>query len=195
MTVGQVASKALATANYIRGMVNCELHNYDEAQTATAIDNSGSVTSLIDGIAQGDTNNTFTGNSLLLKRVQLRGTIAMHASATSTRVRLMVVLDKRPPSSGTPPVVTDILNTAAITSFLNIENQIGRFKVLMDRTYVVNTQFPERPFTFFRKLSLHCKFNDSQELSLNDVLILQISDESTNTPTVAFNSRLRYYDN
>lgn len=196
MTVGQVASKALSIANGLRGIINSELKHYDEALGATAVSSAGSVTSLVSGISQGDTNNTITGNSILMKQFHIIGNLLINASATVSRVRVMLVQDTRP-VGGATPAVTDILNASTVRSFLNIDDQLNRFRVLKNRLFILSqaTTPEEITFTWHVKKTQHIKFNDSQQVILNDLLLLVLSDESTNTPTIAYSTRLRYYDN
>ena len=83
------ASRALSVAYGLKSIINSELKHYDESGTSTPDGASGSIVGILRGMAQGDTNNTFDGNSILCKSVQVRFSTNMNASATSTRVRCM----------------------------------------------------------------------------------------------------------
>lgn len=192
------AYKALTLATKVASIVNSELKHYDEAVSLSPDSSVGSRTSPIRGMAQGDTNNTFDGNSILVKSFFIRGTISIGASATATRVRLALVWDTRPSSVlGTIPAWTDVFSAADVNAMMNIDDQIKRFKVLFDRTYTLSTVMGrlEIPFRIFKKFSRHVKFNDSQVPILNDLILLSFSDEAANTPNIVGYSRLRFYDN
>lgn len=194
--IASVANTAWKMGKIAMSVLNSELKHYDETNAPTPDTATGSVVSIVRGMAQGDTNNTFQGNSILLKSIQCRGSIVKNATATTTRVRYMLVRDSRPQSS--VPAITDILSAASILGNMNIDDQIQRFRVLYDRTYVVSNVAgcpPNITFNYYVKQSHHIKFNDSAVPVLNDYLLLAISDEATNTPTVTTASRLRYYDN
>jgi len=188
------ARKALAIATAVQGIVNSELLHYDETNNITPDNSTGSVVGISRGMSQGDTNNTFKGNSILLKKINLRFSCLMNSSATATRMRFLVLRDTRPLTS--LPAITDVLSGTNVQSFMNIDNQIQRFRVLMDRRIVLTTNYPEKMFIFNRKFRrMHIKFDDNQVPVLNDIVILAVSDEPTNTPTVNIGSRLRFYDN
>lgn len=196
MSYGQMAMKALSIAGRVASIVNSELKHYDETNTVTPDTTTGSVVSIVRGMSQGDTNNTFEGNSFLVKSIFIRGSVVLNASATSSRVRYLLVKDTRPQAA--VPAITDVLSAATIIAPLNIDDQIKRFKVLYDRTFNVSNvsgAMPEITFKGFKKQNSHIKWNDSQVPVLNDYLLVCLSDEVTNTPTVTTISRVRYYDN
>lgn len=194
MTVAEAASRAMSIASSLAGIINSELLHYDESNNNTPNSSTGSVFSLVRGMAQGDTNNTFTGNSILLKKINLKGTVTINASATTSRVRFMVLVDKRPQSA--VPAVTDILSSANVTSFMNIDDQLLRFKVLKSRTFAIDANtLREIPFAYNFDMNRHIKFDDTQTPVSGDLVVLLLSDEATNTPTVNMQSRIRYYDN
>lgn len=189
-----MAVKALNIASGLYGIINSELKHYDETNSLTPDSSSGTITAIVRGMAQGTTNNTFDGNSILLKKIGLNFSMQMHASATSTRLRIMLIKDTRPQSS--LPAITDILSSNTINAFLNIDDQLNRFRVLRDKRVILNTNNPEKVLMVNRAFKrCHVKFTDAQVPVLNDFYVVLLSDESTNTPTVTVTSRLRYYDN
>jgi hypothetical protein len=78
---------------------------------------------------------------------------------------------------------------------MNIDDQLSRFRVLMDRRYTLNTNKPEVLTKLNRTFSRHIKFTDAQVPNLNDIVILAFSDEATNFPAINIQSRIRFYDN
>lgn len=189
-----MAYSAYKLATNLKGIINSELKHYDESTTMNPDNTSGTITAIVRGMAQGDTNNTMDGNSILLKSVNLRFSVIMNASATCTRLRFLLLKDTRPNSA--LPAITDILSSSSIQAFMNIDDQLKRFRVLADKKITVNTQNPEKQFFISRKFKqTHVKFNDAQLPVLNDFYVACISDEPTNTPTINMTSRLRFYDN
>lgn len=197
MTWASAGVKALSIATRLAGIINSELKHYDETNTLTPDSATGTSTSIVRGMAQGLTNNTFDGNSILVKKVSFAVNLLMNASATTTRVRLVVALDTRPSTTlGTLPAWTDVFSANALNSLRNIDDQIKRFWILYDRVHIVNSvSLSEKTFMFTVPFNRHIKFTDAQVPNLNDIVVLAISDEATNTPTLGILSRLRYYDN
>ncbi len=91
-------------------------------------------------IVQGTTESNRIGRKLTVKSIDWRLFIQLPATsvpgATSETVRVLLYLDKQ--CNGTAAVVLDILETADFQSFRNLANT-GRFRVLMDRTYDLNS--------------------------------------------------------
>lgn len=188
------AAWSLATKMY--GMINSELKHFDATPVNTTVGTTATIASLCP-TTQGDADNTFQGNSIMAKSIQINYRIGMSASATSTRVLIAVVLDTRP-VGGSVPAFTDIFANSTTFAFLNIDDQIGRFRVLYRRTHMmsINQTSQEVQRKIYRKLgNLHVKYNDAQGVTLNNLLIVALSDEATNTPMVTVSSRIRYYDN
>lgn len=195
MTVGQVAQKALAMATSLKGIINAELKHYDESNSVTPT-TSGTTFSIVQGLAQGDTNSSINGNSVFVKKIVIRGSAVINASALGTRVRIMVIRDLRP-VAGVVAAPSDVLATPINTnSLLNIISGQNRFKVLMDKLIVLDSSSNgEYFFKHFIEQSFHTKFNSTPNPVLNDIFVLALSSEGTFTPNVNIASRIRYYDN
>ena len=133
---------------------------------------------------------------LNLKRfpVTIGGVLSLNGSATTTRIRCMLVRDTRPNNS--LPAVSDVLSSINVNAFMNIDDQIKRFRVLHDKVIVLDSNnHREYVVKVYKKLNHHLKLNDTQTPVLNDIFWLMVSDEATNTPSVSIQSRIRYYDN
>jgi hypothetical protein len=180
----------------VYGIVNAEQKHYDELNNMNPDSATGASVSIIRGMTQGDTNVSLNGNSILCKQLVFGVSVNMNAVATSTKWRLMAVWDTRPSTTlATIPAWTDVQSASNVNSFMNIDDQLNRFRVIFDRRGTVTTSYPERQFTIYRKCFKHTKFTDAQVPNLNDIIILCFSDEAANTPTISVRSRLRYYDN
>lgn len=195
-TWGQTALRALSVASRVASIVNSELKYYDESNSIVPDNNSSTatnVTSIVRGIAQGDTSQSIDGASVLMKQIVLRWTCIIGASATNTRIRLALVKDTRPVA--TLPIWSDIFG-GDIHSFANVDSQAKRFRIMMDKTFVLRSALQtEKMYKFFKKVNFHVRFNTSQVPVMNDILLCALCDEGTNFPTITINSRLRFYDN
>lgn len=191
----QLAKKAAQGVYYLKGLVNSEMLKYDIATTSASINTTGSVIHLTN-IAQGDTDNARTGNSILARKMLLRMQFYQNAAAVNTTFKVILLMDKQQVSD-TGPAVTDILDAASTLSPLN-SNTVGRFNILgswlfhtsTDRDTVVEK-------TFFKDLRTHIRWNGTtaSDIQKNGVYLMLISDQATNVPTVFYNWRLSYHDN
>lgn len=195
--IQDVAYSALKGVYYLKSLINVEMKKFDiDSSTST----SGNVI-LFNEIGQGDTDQTRSGNSILMRSLSLRGYIKSNASATSTRVRLVIFIDKQQ-ISDTAPAQGDILDgdQNSITANLN-NNTVGRFSILANKVYTIN-QFISGvavtvPFKFFFRLQKHARYNGTTgaDIQKNGVYMLVVHDEATNVPTIGYTSRLTYTDN
>lgn len=196
-SVSQMASRALRGVNYIRGLVNSEMFKYDTT-ASLAVTTSGNM-DLINDMAQGDGDNTRTGNSIYIRQVDIRGELVMDTDATSTTVRLMLVCDTQQigdTAPGVGDVLDSALNTFSVYRPLNSDT-VGRFNVLYARNYILNPQRPSCLFRIFRKMRLHTRFNGiaATDIQRNGLYLLAISNEATNAPAVVYTCRVSYHDN
>lgn len=179
------------------GMINSEKLYLDATASASAIPNTALITPLTNP-AQGDGVSGRTGQKVLAQDILIRGSCLINASATSSKVRLLLLVDKM--MNGTYPTGTDILQTASVYSPLDIDDSQGRFVILYDKLYNLDIDSKDGfVFKIYKKLNFHIMYKgtDGAEASLgkNQVFILAISDEATNTPTISYYSRFKYCDN
>lgn len=190
----QLASKAWRATRYIRGLVNSEmLHN--QGNSSISLSTSGTVIPLT-SIAQGDTASGRTGNSILVRNVMIRIASAMHASATNTFFRFMLVQDMQQ-QGDTTPAVTDILESSTYLSPLATAN-VGRFKVLWSKT-LKSTAAGSTSLLIdkYWKVYSHVRYNGtaSTDINKNGYYLLMLSSEAANTPTVVYQFKVGYHDN
>lgn len=193
----QLAYKAWNAAKYLKGLVNSELYHYDSTFNTT-IPGTGSMT-LLNGIAQGDTSVTRTGNSILMKNATYRFKIVINSSVTANTTVLFMLLWDTQQIADTTPAVTDVLKTAATQSLLNLNAQ-GRFQIVMRKTLVLTPATGARPameIKGFHKFHTHTKYNgaNATDIQKNGLYWLMVSSESTNTPTIEGEVRVAYHDN
>lgn len=194
----QYASTAVAAYNMakkLKGVINSELKHHD-ATSSTAISSTGLVVHLSD-IAQGDSESTRDGRSILPKSIYLQGHYVMNATASRTSIRTVLILDRRPDAGA--PTWTDVYESADVNSLRNISSDQGRFRVLYERTDTLTDGGKE--ISLWKKFvpisRVHCKFDGTAatDTSQNAFYLLQVSSEATNTPSQSLQSRLRFYDN
>lgn len=184
----QAAKGALAYS-----MTNSELKWYDETDSV-AVSDSSYRSSLLRGIAQGDGASNFDGQSLRLKSLFLTMSWLSSTSALGTRIKWYVVKDTRPQTNAA--VFTDVFTTASMQPLMNINQNPGRFIIMKSGVANLNDSTrSEVQQKVFLKFNDKIRFNSSAVPQTYDILLLAISDEAVNTPSLLTSSRLRYYDN
>lgn len=123
-----------------RAVASKETGFVDLAAAAYQCDSTGSVT-LIATIAQGASVNQRVGKKVLLKSLQMRGTLGSNTTTTIADTAWLVVYDKRP--QGALPTVSDILVSASSNAFNNDANS-GRFSIVRrsDQVCIGNATTP-----------------------------------------------------
>lgn len=160
--------------------------------TITTTPTSTGFINILSSITQGDSNNERIGDTILAKSLHYKATLLLNASATASLVRVIFFKWR----SEAPAGVTDVLLTAAITSF---KSQDLRFqsKILSDRVYKLNDA--SQPEIFFKgKIMLKdllISFPEASATSnMNGIHMLILSDEATNSPVFRMQTRLYYVD-
>lgn len=190
-----LAKKAMAGVKALRGIINSEkkFHDYDIIEEVTT---AGSSYGLTD-IAQGDTNTTRTGNSIMAKSVQIRGNVQFSNASVKHVVNVYLVHDTQQ-ASDTKPSFSTIFENNNVRSFLNSDT-IGRFSILKKWTYVPTDQ---TLFQFDEWIDLgnhHVRYNGTAatDIQRGGLYMVQVSNQPSGTgaPQMVFASRVTYYDN
>lgn len=185
-----MAKTALQTAKWVASMINVEFKHHDISVNST-ISNSGSIT-LLNNVPQGDTTQSRDGNSVKMKGLDVNFLMERNSSATYTYVRMIVFMDKQ--YDGSLSTSNEILDNLNILSHRNITNG-KRYYVYSDQTYTLNNQRPSVESSKHISTNAHVRYNAGGGIASNAIQILFISNEGTNTPLVAWRSRMRYIDN
>lgn len=194
----QIAVKAWKATKYLKGLVNSEMLHVDKTYSAASINNGGVVT-LLSNMAQGDTDSTRTGNSVLARSLTYRLKFDISSSVShSSQVNFVLFWDTQQVGD-TSPAYTDIFSSAIPEALMNL-NTAGRFKIIKRQLISLTPATGGRPSievhgTFdFRK---HIRFNGtaSTDIQKNGLYVAFISNEATNTPNVTGLIRLGYHDN
>lgn len=197
-SVAQAASAALKGVNYIRGLVNSEMFKYDQSATSGTISNTGAIINLV-GLAQGDSEDQRTGNSIYVRHINASGMLAINASGVATSVRVMLVIDKQQLGDTTPSVADILEDTGTAVAPYSKLNAltVGRFSVLSSRVYMLNADRPSVSWFVKRSMRHHVRYNGpaNTDIQRGGLYLVVISNEGTNTPSWTRNIRTSYHDN
>lgn len=192
----EIASKALAGVNYVRGLVNSEKYKFDTSIAWTPT-NVGQI-SCISLVAQGDGDGARTGNSIFCRQLNIQGNATRNSLGTypdGQIIRLMVVIDTQQVGD-TSPSISDVVEANGVNSFLNSET-VGRFTVLWSKRIMLDTQHPNTLLSFNHSMKHHIRFNGTagSDVQKGALYVLAFSNETTNAPTIGLQCRLSYHDN
>ena len=193
-SISNVAQAAWSGVKYLRTLVNSEVHKLDTNPT-TLISSTGYVTHL-SGIAQGDGVNQRTGLGILAKGLSARGVFWIHASASTSQVRVIYFIDLQQ-IADTTPGVTDVLTGSFWNAHYNTSN-VGRFKILSDTCFGLSANGPQQKiFKHYFKLNRHIRYNGTAatDQQKGAVYILLISNEGTNLVGIDLHNRISWHDN
>lgn len=142
-------------------------------------------------ISTGATVSTRVGNVIEAKSLNAKITFSKHASATASVVRVIMFIWK---SDGAPSAVTDYLASASVNGQKAVDHRFDS-KTLMDKTYVLDSDNPKKQLNLRKKLNFPIFYDTSGSTpDKNKLVILMISDETTNWPTFSGNLRLYFTD-
>uniref|UniRef100_UPI004049BFEF hypothetical protein n=1 Tax=Flavobacterium sp. TaxID=239 RepID=UPI004049BFEF len=193
-STAELAIKAWNATKKIKGLVNSEMLWHQETASVTP-GTSANITSLA-FIAQGDTDEGRTGNSILARSINAKISLIMDASATYDFVRVMVLFDLQQ-ISDTPPTAANILEVS--TNYQSPLNKAtaGRFKVLYNNIYTLNTNYPTRTIEIYKKIYHHVKYNGSAntDIQRGGIYIMLLGSDNSNKTTCNYYYRLGYHDN
>ncbi len=192
------AAKALAVAYAVKKLINVEFHTLN---TFLPVDpNTTGATKNMTAIAQGDDIANRQGDKIRLKYLSLSGTIKLHASATTSQVRLVLVRDNN--GSTTQPAISDIWVSAAF--FLDNKHKTGapqvnsRFTILYDKFFLINSVGNNQvAFNWSSSLDHHCYFTGTQgtDEGKGHIYCMIASNEATNDPIVTADIMVKWIDN
>ncbi len=180
-------------------LLNVEVKHYDTSTSSTP--DQTPVVTYLSGIAQGDTQLTRDGNSLKLKGGLVKTVYVIHASATASRIRHLIVLDKM--NQGSNPSASDVYDTAASgIGMLNLDSAPNRFVVLHDQYVRLDTGsnrvfYESVPLDAIMDVHLNYSGTGATVASAYGPAIFSIwqSSEPTNVPSVVQTTRLFFVDN
>lgn len=182
-----VANKALAMAK----KNNYKEIKYNNVTLPSTVSSTASITEL-SVVGQGDSTQARDGNVVKGTSINVRGTLAINASATCTQVRMIIFQYK----TEAPSTALDILEASSIQSF---KSRTDRYKsvFLYDRVFQLDSvNKPEIFFNIKRKLKNQMvTYDDSNtDATGNSVSVLLISNEATNVPDLTAKARFIFQE-
>ncbi len=192
------ASKALYIAKKVQRMNRPEKKQAIVQATDAAMATTPTIVQLCN-MSEGDTNQKRDGGEVRFVSCTLNYLSQRHISADTTVIRIMLVHDKQ--TNGAIFADTDLLYDATavdnIVSPLNLNNN-HRFKVLYDRCHPVAAANRVVCRKKFFKLNILCRYDanagDITDLTQGSIALVFMTDETTNTPVITYNVRLRFTD-
>lgn len=184
-----------------------KVNKIEKQREKKLIDNDGSPASSntvtitpISLIAQGDTANDREGSKVVLTSLQMKYSWKQNTNAVASRCRVMLVLDKQ--VNGATFSAGDLLQSTAlgtgIVSPLNLDGAF-RFKILYNKVHTLSSEGSVVQYgEMFRKINIPARYtgvpgNIANVLS-SGLFLVHLSDETTQTPTISFFTRIRFID-
>lgn len=191
----KMAMQAYSGVKYLKSLVNVEKHPLD-INVSVSPDTTGAMT-LLNSTVQGDADNNRSGNSILLRSVNINMKFTMNTSATNTTIRYILFFDKE--ANGATPTGSNILqNVSPVGNYDH--NQASRFQVLYDNRLTLSVNgTSEITKRIYRRLQRHTHYDgvagNAADIVDYGLWLYMVSDEGTNTPTVQIRSQLLFIDN
>ncbi len=191
------AAQALAVAYSVKKLINVEYLRIATSFTA-APNTTGSVVNMT-AIAQGDTITNRQGNKIRAKQLLVQGKIQLHASATDSHVRMVLVRDNN--GSTVAPTIAELYGSAG--NMLNNLLKVGdpqtnsRFSILWDKLVLINSDTPTKGVHYTQSLDHHIFFTGTAgtDEGKGHIWLMIVSNEATNDPIVNILCQVVYIDN
>lgn len=189
----QLARKALSGVRYIRGLVNSEMFKYDSGMQNV----TGHTIIPLAPLATGNDDASRTGNSVLVRALNLKVACYQNPTAQDTLFRVMIFIDTQQ-IGDTAPTIGDVLDTAHPMQVLN-SNTAGRFKIIKSAVFHTSKAAETlKQINVYKKMYHHIRYNGaaSTDIQKGGIYLMLLSDQASGTlPTFFYNWRLSYRDN
>lgn len=179
----------------------------DTALTSTADISAGAVLNSLNLVPQGTTDVTRIGNKIRITNINCHGYANNDDQTTAAfgggNLRVILFQDKQ--CNGATAAVTDILKSANIQSFRNMD-QVDRFNILYDKvhhipimaTNALHTSYGARYWKINKKCNIDVHFSSTTgaitEIRSNNIGILYISDQATVNACNQGTARVKFID-
>lgn len=189
----EMASKALRGLSYVKGMLNTERKYLDTTGSTYSCDTTPSVIHLTN-IVSGDTQSQRDGRQVKLTKLSGRINIACSSVNGQDNVRVMIIRMK----TNAAPGVTDVLDTATVQSFRNLNN-VRFMDVVYDKLYNLDTDNKGQLLVTINKY-LQTKVQwtagaNTVQYGHYYMFILGTWATASNPSTANYSFRVRYVDN
>lgn len=188
---------------YVKSKLNSELKYVD--RDLTDIPTTTATVRSINLLAQGDGGSQRDGQQVRFKSCNIRGTIGWNSAASGPIVtRLCLVLDTMP--QGTTPAYSAAAGSPCVFEASDPEafrrlDSTHRFKILWSRRIVVDSTYPLKRFSLYKKMSIVTKYfagitsGTSAAVMSNGLFFMCVSDQAVNGPGLDYSTRMRFIDN
>lgn len=202
VNLASTAMKAYKIAKSVAAVINVEKKYFDV--TASAAISSTAVITPLSLITQGDSYNNRDGNSVKLQSHFIRFHFLLNAASNNSTIRFMVVQDREYPNGTAVAIGQLIENTSGgATSIVSpaLHTTGRRFNVLLDKQVMLSTGSEWcNVYEQYLPIGNHIHYSDTNPNTTTDtregqLYVVLFSDQTTNTPTVTYYSRLRFVDN
>lgn len=180
---------------------------FDTTVIDTSDATSGVIINSLNLVPQGTTDQTRVGNKITIRNINIHAYSNNDDQTTlafaGSNIRVIVYLDKQ--ANGAAAAVTDILNTAAITSFRNMD-QVDRFVILVDKVVfnpvecanALHTSNQRHYWSVNKKCNIPVHFSSTTgaitEVRSNNIGILYISDFASGNSAANGRARVKFTD-
>lgn len=204
--VGTAASVAKAVLPIVAA-INTEAKYLDTANGLAPTLAAPSIVN-ISAMAQGLTDKTRIGNSILAKsifcKVRVVGTMTNDTGPQYHSVRIMLIVDKL--QGGTAPTISQIMESTSTNLSMGNKNYTDRFTILKDKIIDMNNMYYDgsnpslgvKSIKFFKKLDFHIRYigTDAASTSMGpNALYLVGWPLASSGLAFTFYCRLNYTDN
>lgn len=172
-----------------------KMRTFVNSGTLTA---SGAIGDITTNIPQGDNVSGRTGYQINVHSIKIWFQASMNALANVDRFRYILFYDRL--NTGTPPVVSDVLDTGYVLSdysyFARTQN---RFKFLVDKTIPMSITGNSRAVNYehefkFKNTVVVDLLGTTTNYGRNSFFYLIMDDLGSNNSTYAVSCTVRYFD-
>lgn len=201
-----IASKAYSIAKTVATLVNSEIKTYQVVPTSVTLTSTPVIVNMVTP-TRGTGVADRVGDSIALKSLLFKASIAWNSSGVATQaVRMIILVDKNTNLAdwNTP---ADLLQSAGNEISLRNVNNRKRFKILSDTVYYRDTGVGvvECKNVYTKGLVIrgkngqltphHMDFQGASAWGRNSIYVLMHSNVATNAPTVNTTWEGRFLDN
>lgn len=189
-----IAKKALRTAKYVSKLVNAESKYYETTQSTVQPNYNGIIGGLCTP-AQGDTVNQRQGDSIKMQVLTIEGFVQI-GSGGPELARMIIFIDKEGNIGTSPGNLIENIGTA--TGVFSNKQQDFKFdsKVILDKTWTMDTYHPLHRFKFVLKVPYHIHYQAATTTVKNNALsMLLLTGLATNGSAFTYHTHVTYLDN
>ncbi len=195
------ARKALTIARGVKSLLNVEFKFFDSQVTNTEILSTPQLFQLTN-VVQGDGGSNRDGNQIKVVGNLLKYSVTMDASAVTSQLRVMLVLDKQ--TNGAIAIAADVLEDItvfdAIVSPLNLDNKY-RFRILYDKVHLFSNaganklHYRDKYIKMSERIRYDGTAGNITDITSSSLFLLVVSSTGAQGPDFVLHNRVRFLDN